>query len=158
MPDELRLAHFDEFGKFAANLKEADKALAAKVRKGIRDEAKPVAVEVIKEGARKVPARGGLRAIVEQAAPTVTLTSRGVSLNLYNRRRTNLSALDRGYIRHPVFARASLTRQQWKWVKQMTPQTKNAFTDAFGKVAAPTIAPRILEAVKSSLDDATKGL
>lgn len=158
MTDELRIANFNQFGQFAANLKEADKQLAAKVRKGIRDEAKPVAVEVIKEGARKVPARGGLRALVEDASPTVTVTSRGVTMTLYNRRRTNLSALDRGYIRHPVFASKALPRSEWKWVKQMTPQTKNAFTDAFHHVAAPTIAPRILQAIHASLDEATKGL
>lgn len=156
MADGLRFNGFNDFERFARDLKEAEKDLRRGVRRAIREAAKPLAVAVIERGAERAPHRGGLSERVKQAAPLVTINGVGVVLNMRNKSRTNLSALDRGYVRHPVFAHGD-DRKAWTWVRQQT-DTVDAFTDAFKELAAPTIAPELVKAINEALRRATEGL
>lgn len=144
---DLRVVGFNDFAQFAASLRAADPKLKAAVRKSIRDSAKPVAVAVILEASKNVPARGGLQARVADANPLVSMIAEGVRVTLRDKKKSNLDALDHGYVRHPVFGQTNV------WVKQMTPQTKGTFTDAFLRLAEPGIAPQILQAINDTLKE-----
>lgn len=111
--------------KTAALLKQADKKVAAAMRKGLRNAAQPLADKVAQEGAGKMPHKGGLSAyLAANAKPTISLTGKDIMIKLQDKRGgVAIKAMDAGKLRHPVFGLRST------WVLQSVPE--KAWTNAF---------------------------
>jgi hypothetical protein len=110
----------EAFRRAAQTLNEAgDKDLRREVYAALRRAAKPLGDKVIAEGSSGLPGRGGLRARVAAAkfgqSNATTGRNPGVSLRFRTTQGYDLAAMDRGQLRHPVFARAGQPRT---WVRQ----------------------------------------
>lgn len=110
--------------------KGAEKAIQARMRKGIQAAAKPLAEKVIREGAAQMPARGGLRARLLASRPGITasLAAKNVSVavRITNRQKDAMGAYDSGLIRHPVYGRGA-------WVAQTVPAGRYAHAFSQGQ-------------------------
>lgn len=102
-----------DYARLAGKLKDADKAIAKQVRAELADAAKPFGEEVIRDGSDSMPRRGGLRELLQQGG-RVSLRTRsdGVYVALQNRDGVQLGALNKGSLRHPVFARAGMSSRE----------------------------------------------
>jgi len=110
----------EDYARFAAALKQADKAVARAIRKRIREVAAPIGAHVVAEGSASMPSRGGLAARLASGKPAVSILAKGASINL--KKGANYKGLDSGVLRHPVYGNA-------KWVAQSVPE--GTYTDAF---------------------------
>lgn len=97
----------------------------------LRNAARPIGREVVREGAAEMPHRGGLSAIAARSRVNVTSRVQGdramVSLR-FSSKKAGLGYLDTGYVRHLVFGRKK------SWVTQPVPA--RAFTRAFERHAS----------------------
>ena len=131
-----------EYKALVSRLKDADKKLAAGVRKQLRELAKPVAAEVIREGTDTLPQRGGLADNILTARVKVTTNAAGMSLFLggrgHRKGEGQLRQIDEtGQIRHPVFGRFRTVTDRFgntdvkknPWA--ITKTTPHQFTAAF---------------------------
>lgn len=152
----VELKGADDFARFARALKEAgDKDLRKSVGKALREQAKPLGMRVIREGAQAMPRRGGFAAQVAQ--PRVGTRFSGskdpsVTLLLSDKSNHDLKSLDEGDLRHPVFARGG-GKKDWRWTSQRVPARK--FTEAFER-EAPTVANAAVKAVQEVLDEVAR--
>lgn len=149
----IRTEGADDLQRLADALKAtADKDLRARVGKAIRDEAKPVGRRVLDHGSDEMPQRGGLAdRLRDQGKIGVALSLRGkvaaVRLTLRNPG-ADLYQINRGILRHPVFARRD--RDRTAWVSQPVPA--RAFSRAFeGEEVPARNAAR--KAVEQALDE-----
>lgn len=110
----------EDYKRFAAALKGADKAVARSIRKRVRDAAGPIGRIVVETGSEGMPARGGLRARLQASRPGVSVTGMAATINL--RKGANFVALNAGLLRHRVFGGP-------RWVAQDVPS--GTYTDAF---------------------------
>jgi len=110
----------EDYARFAAALKQADKAVARAIRKRIREVAAPIGAHVVAEGSASMPSRGGLAARLASGKPAVSVLAKGASINL--KKGANYKGLDSGVLRHPVYGSS-------KWVAQSVPE--GTYTDAF---------------------------
>lgn len=99
----------EDYKRFAAKMKTADRAVARGVRKRIRAAAGPIGRIIIETGSEGMPARGGLRARLMAARPTISMTGMAASINL--RRGADFSSLNRGILRHPLFGHGPWQQQ-----------------------------------------------
>jgi hypothetical protein len=155
MADGIRTQGTDDLERLAAALKEAsDRDLTNRVRKSMRDIAKPVGVRTLAGGAERMPRRGGMASRVRdrgKVGVTSAIASRTVHVTLtLNNQGANLKALDAGILRHPVWARADQPR---RWVRQSVPA--KAFTAAFD-VQAPVVRGQVLGAMQATLNEAAR--
>jgi hypothetical protein len=154
MADGIRAEGLEEFQSLSVVLKDAaDKDLTNRVRKAMRDVAKPVGEAVNREGAKVMPHRGGFSRRVEGTKVGITsaLVSKTVHITLtLNNKGADIKSLDAGVLRHPVFAQADRTRT---WVKQTVPS--GAFSKALEK-QAPAVSRKILDAMQTTLTNAGK--
>ena len=111
----------EDYARFAAALKQADKAVARAIRKRIREVAAPIGAHVVAEGSASMPSRGGLAARLASGKPAVSILAKGASINL--KKGANYKGLDSGVLRHPVYGNAK------KWVAQSVPE--GTYTEAF---------------------------
>lgn len=88
-----------QFKAGVALLKSADKKLMGALRKSINDAAKPLGWAITNDVAAHLPKRGGLAKRFEKRIPRFTVSNTGVRLR-YRAARD----IERGLIRHPVFA------------------------------------------------------
>jgi hypothetical protein len=130
--------------------KAGEKDLQKRVRDGLRLAAKPLAADVVRSGAARMPNRGGLRARIAAARGGVTVGLGGrnvsVSIRVTDRQKDSIKGLDTGTLRHPVYGRGA-------WVSQQVPA--HAFTDAFNanRHHAETA---VNTAVQKALDDVAR--
>lgn len=128
MADGIRVEGDADLLKLAAAYKNADKPIRAQISKALRDVGKPIAKDILREGAAGLPHRGGLAARVASGSAGVTQSLGGktvsVALSLRGKGIKNLRAMDHGIVRHPVFGRD-------KWVSQSI--RAGLFTEAFNK-------------------------
>ena len=110
----------EDYARFAAALKQADKAVARAIRKRIREVAAPIGAHVVAEGSASMPSRGGLAARLASGKPAVSVLAKGASINL--KKGANYKGLDAGVLRHPVYGSS-------KWVAQSVPE--GTYTEAF---------------------------
>jgi hypothetical protein len=136
--------------------KDADKVIQKRLRTGLQAAAKPLAERVIREGAEKMPSRGGLRARIASSRPGVTASlaakSASVSVRITNRQKDAMGVYDSGKIRHPVFGEKRLRISSGgelssAWVQQTVPS--GAFSDAFKRGAPEALAKVRLEMDKA---------
>ncbi len=113
-----------EFERVAGRLLEGGRELQKATRKVVGTAVKSTMRDVIKEGSAPMPRRGGLseRLATSKVAYYPTSDWMGLRVVLGNRRRGQLGRIDRGLLRHPVFAaRSGEDRKTWKWVSQNVP-------------------------------------
>lgn len=117
--------------------------LELEAMKAARDAVKPFAPSLVREGARALPASGGLRQRVEGYDVEATATPTQVSIRL-----TGVAGYDRGRVLHPVFGNRDV------WVEQPL-NTKGDFSRALARVT-PKIMPRVEAAVQNTLADVAR--
>lgn len=140
----------DEFKKLQAKLASADKKLVRRVRKRLRDVAGPIGRIVLEKGAQGMPARGGLRAILQSRSKSaMSAVNSGVALRLSNKD-AQITMLNKGFVRHPVFPRGDRTRNQWHWVNQSVPD--KAYTKAFESMA-PKVRQALIQEIRTILKE-----
>jgi hypothetical protein len=116
-----------DYDRFAAKLKGADRKVAAAIRKRLRQAAKPIGEHVREEGSDPMPARGGLRDRLRGSRVTTALRGSGVDIWVGNRRKSQLSPIDRrGVVSHPVYGNRK------NWASQSVPE--GTFSEAFQSV------------------------
>ena len=114
-----------DYDRFAAKLKGADRKVAAAIRKRLRQAAKPIGEHVREEGSDPMPARGGLRDRLRGSRVTTALRGSGVDIWVGNRRKSQLSPIDRrGVVSHPVYGNRK------NWASQSVPE--GTFSDLSG--------------------------
>ena len=94
----------------AAKLKDSDRVVRRHVNDALKDVAEPFGLGIIEEGSGAMPARNGLRErLLSGGRVTVRMRREGAVLALQNRTGVQLGPLNKGDLRHPVFARASMS-------------------------------------------------
>lgn len=133
--------------RLAIAYREGGRKIRSAMAKGLRAPANPLAEAVVKQGAEKMPRRGGLseRIAASRGGVTVSLLGQRVSVSL--RMKTvegyDLRTIDRkGIIRHPVFG----NRKVWN----VTKVEPHAFTDVFNE-GAPEVRQAVLTAIRTAL-------
>jgi hypothetical protein len=79
---------------------------------------KPLAVDVPKAARALLPKRGGLADRVADSFSKIQRTNTEVKFLMQPKKVRGLRLIDRGKVRHPVYANAAKTRDEWKWVTQ----------------------------------------
>ena len=99
-----------DYKAFAQRLKAADRKVASGLRRRVRDASKPLAEAVAKDGPEGLPESGGLADWLRQAKPSLSMTQTRVAIKLTGmvgtrtRKTSDLNAINRGRLRHPVYA------------------------------------------------------
>lgn len=138
----------DEIHAFATRLKGAEKPLRLAVNKSLREIAKPLGEDMLRGGADAMPRSGGLSARVRNSGVTMGTLRGGsgasarIEIRLKSREGYDLTALDRGQLRHPVFGRGP-------WVSQSVPSGK--FMEPFNE-AAPKVRDELATEIAKALD------
>lgn len=154
----IRTEGTDDLQKIADELREAgDKKLARKVGAAIRKAAKPAGQTALRAGAYDMPGRGGLRSKLLESKIGVSawLRSQRALVEVKLRNPVDLRALDRGILRHPVFADPEKTRKQWTWVRQEV--REGAFSGPFER-QADKVRGEALEAAQDVLDEVAEAV
>ena len=100
-----------DYKAFAQRLKAADRKVASGLRRRVRDASKPLAEAIAKDGPEGLPESGGLADWLRQAKPSLSMTQTRVAIKLTGmvgtrtRKTSDLNAINRGRLRHPVYAR-----------------------------------------------------
>ena len=132
----------EDYVRFAAAVKGADKAVARAIRKRVREAAKPIGDHVITKGSDSMPSRGGLQSRLKSVRPTVSILARGASINL--RKGANFTSLNAGTLRHPLYGHGP-------WQQQGVPS--GTYTGAFAD-----LPPGQRAALDLTITDAMKEL
>jgi hypothetical protein len=141
----------EDYVRLQRSLKDADKKVARAIRKRLREAAGPVGRYILEYGVEKMPRRGGLQAYLLGHSPVgVSARSTGMDVWLGSRKKSQLSLINRGFLRHPVWARATRTRKQWGWSTQAVPE--EAFTEALDHLPAE-ISARLHRVVADALKE-----
>lgn len=113
-----------EFKAFAVKLKAAEREVRLRMRKGLREAAKPLAAEVVPEGVEGFP--GGLAAhvVATGGRAVVSQTTTGVRVILGKHKGPQIGRMDEGSLRHPTYGHKP-------WVAQSIPA--GTFTKALEK-------------------------
>lgn len=140
-----------QWQKTAALLKVADKKVARATRKGLREAVKPIGDEVAREGAEKMPHKGGLSAyLAANAKPTISMTGSQAAIRLQGKSKRGKTiqtkALDAGQLRHPVWGR-------WRKATPTQEVPAGAYSNAF--LAKKDEA---VEVVRQAVQDALSNL
>lgn len=151
----IRTEGADDLDRIAHALKEAgDKELQKAVSGAFREVARPLGQDVIEEASEEFPHAGGFADYLRSKGKVLvssSLRGRVASVQvIFRNKGVQFGALNKGRLRHPVFARSSQTSRQWTWTTQNV--HPGAFDRAFEKRAsrAQEVA---LEAAQGVLDD-----
>jgi hypothetical protein len=112
----------DQLAKLAKQLKEAgDKGLQRELSKAISQATKPVKEAARQSALETLPKRGGLAARVAGSRFSTRryASSRASGIRIQAKNAYALGRLDKGRVRHPVFADQGKTRDEWTWVTQI---------------------------------------
>ena len=145
----------EQFAVLAKRLKElGDKELSREFSRSITAATRPL-VRGIRQSARDtLPHAGGLAARVAKT-PIRTqrrTSSRTAGVRIVGRDPYNIANLDKGRLRHPVFADSSKPRKQWTWVNQrVKPGWWTTPTELAGKSVQVQVE-KAMAAVKRKLD------
>ena len=143
-----------DYKAFAQRLKAADRKVASGLRRRVRDASKPLAEAVAKDGPEGLPESGGLADWLRQAKPSLSMTQTRVAIKLTGmvgtrtRKTSDLNAINRGRLRHPVYARPG---RKAGWTNQrVAAGTYDAAIDTHGAEALEDIA-RVLDDVMKEI-------
>lgn len=148
----LHLRGDEDLQRIANRLKEAgDKGLKRRVSASLRKVARPVGERVVRKGASGLPRRGGLSSRVAsrgRVGVSNSLGGRSASVRLLLRDGgDDLSQMDRGSLRHPVYGRKT-------WVRQSI--RAGLFSDALAP-EMPAVRRELIAAANETLNDVAKG-
>lgn len=140
----VRVEGTEQFQAAAQALNDAgDREIRKAVYAAFRRAGKPLGERIVAEGSAQMPRRGGLSARIAQAkvAQSNATTGRNPSvvLKLRTAQRYNLTAMDAGVLRHPVFDRPNKLR---RWVQQRVPA--RAFSTVF-EAGADDVRAQLLD-------------
>ncbi len=116
--------------------------------RALREVARPLGKTVLVVGARSLPKRGGLAARVATAKVGVQASSLRATVSLKTREGYDLTAMSRGDLRHPVFARQGGGTRAW--VRQRV--NGGGFQQAF-EANAGSVRKAMLQAGQDVLDN-----
>ena len=143
-----------DYKAFAQRLKAADRKVASGLRRRVRDASKPLSEAVAKDGPEGLPESGGLADWLRQAKPSLSMTQTRVAIKLTGmvgtrtRKTSDLNAINRGRLRHPVYARPG---RKAGWTNQrVAAGTYDAAIDTHGAEALEDIA-RVLDDVMKEI-------
>ncbi len=114
----------EDFTRFAAKLKSADRKVRNASRKALREAAKPLAAEIVPEGVEDYPAGLAAHVVATGGKAIVSQTSTGVRVILGKRKGPQIGRMNAGNLRHPTYGRKP-------WVAQDIPA--DTFTAALEK-------------------------
>jgi hypothetical protein len=141
----------EDYVRLQRALKDADRKVARAIRKRLREAAGPVGRYVLEYGVEQMPRRGGLQAYLAGHSPVGTsMRSTGVDIWLGSKKKSQLSLINRGFLRHPVWGRSDRTRKQWGWSTQSVPE--EAFTEALDHLPVE-ISVRLRRVVADALKE-----
>lgn len=145
--------HADDYRKFYELTKSADRNIRIAARKRIRESAKRYGTEIVSEGSRAMPRRGGLADYVAAKGhtPTVSQTATGARLVLGKKAGPQIGRMNDGNLRHPLFGRRKSEAGKSLWVDQSVPA--GSWTEAIQKRL-----PDIRDDVAKELDSVLKEL
>ena len=124
----------EDYVRLQRKLKDVDKKVARAIRKRLRAAAGPVGRAVLEYGVERMPRRGGLQSYLKGSTISASMRSTGMDLWLGSKKKSQISLLNRGMLRHPVWGRGDRTRKQWGWSTQDVPD--EAFSDALKHLPA----------------------
>ncbi len=142
-------ADYDGYRELYQAFRGADKVIQRSFRKRLVEAGKPLAEAVIAEAPDVLPSRGGLAAWLRTARPTLALTQTRLGIKIggpsgsRTGKKSDIGAINRGRLRHPVYARPG---RRAGWANQRV--KPDAYTDAWMDRADDAA-----EAVASVLDD-----
>ena len=142
-----RVEGSENFLHLAAALKAADRKLAGRIRKRLRETAKPLGEEAGQALAEAMPHRNGLSAIVARAKAGVSSTT-GKTARVEVRLRApgyDLAAMNAGNLRHPVFGGKA-------WVGQSVPAEAASRAFEAGMDPMRTALQREVESLLSEIN------
>lgn len=134
----------EDFARFAAKLKGADRKVRNASRKALREAAKPLAAEIVPEGVEDYPAGLAAHVVATGGKAIVSQTSTGVRVILGRRKGPQIGRMDEGNLRHPTYGHKP-------WVAQDIPA--GTFTTALEKRV-----PDMRDAVAAELRELIKEL
>jgi hypothetical protein len=142
----------EQFTAAARALNEAaDKALRKEVYAAFRTAAKPLGQQMVEEGSKHLPQRGGLGARVAAAKVSQSNATTGrnpsVALKIKVREGYDLKRMDQGEIRHRVFGTDT-------WVRQKI--APGAFTKPF-QAGADAVRREVLRALERVAEQIRSG-
>lgn len=110
----------EDYRLFYKLTRDADKKVRLAARKRLRESAAKFGPEIVTEGAKKMPRRGGLAAYVAEkgANPTVSATATGARLVLGKKAGPQIGRMNAGNLRHPTFGRKKSADGKSLWVAQ----------------------------------------
>ena len=114
----------EDFTRFAAKLKGADRKVRNASRKALREAAKPLTAEIVPEGVEDYPAGPAAHVVATGGKAIVSQTSTGVRVILGKRKGPQIGRMDEGNLRHPTYGHKP-------WVAQDIPA--GTFTTALEK-------------------------
>lgn len=148
MPVGLAPSSIADLRQLGDAYKDAEKVIQKRLRAGLQAAAKPLAERVVKEGSESLPAGGGLRSRIAASRGTVggaigagSVVS--LTIQIQNRQRDAVGALDSGTLLHPV----------WKtgvWVTQSVPADQ--FSQAFSR-SAPAATDRVNDEIGRAVSE-----
>lgn len=128
----------EDYRRLAEKLTKVDRKVARVMRKRLREAAGPIGRHVLEGGISKMPRRGGLQAYLVATSPVRTSVRRsGVDVWMGSKKKSQLALLNRGLLRHPVFADSRKTRKEWTWHTQPVPDA--AFDEALASLPPETV-------------------
>lgn len=135
MDDVIRVTGADDLERLGRQLKDiGDKELRRDMLRGIRRATLPIRDDIRDSARQNLPRRGGLNDWVADRSKVSTRTStsgKNVGVRIVaDKKGSDLAAINRGRLRHPVFGNRKV------WVTQMV--TAGWFDRGAEKSAAPT--------------------
>ena len=157
----LELRGANQFAAVAKALKEAgDRVLTREFNKALRESARPFQEAVAREAETGLPRRGGVNdRVAKTAVPRVRKSNnrKGVGIRLVATGKLgakSLARINKGFLRHPVYADQRKTRDQWKWVTQ---RVKPGFWDRAADETSKDVARNMqaaLDRIARKIDNA----
>jgi hypothetical protein len=142
----------DELRSIARRLREAGNGgMMRRVSAAMRQEARPMVVDVKAAALERLPHRGGLAARVagERVTVSVTTGARTAGVRLLMRAH-DAKATNAGYVRHPVYGRSD------SWVTQQIPRAAGWWTDTL-RARSGRVRSRVVEAMRQTANDIMRG-
>ena len=98
-----------DYKAFYERLKAADRSVQSSVRRRLAQVGKPLAEAIVRDGPEGLPEGGGLTQWLRAAKGSVSVTKTRLTIQVSKGRKSDLGALNRGMLRHPVYG----NRRRW---------------------------------------------
>lgn len=154
----VRVEGIESLTALARDLKASgDKDLRRELFRGIQRAGKPLKAAAREAAATQLPQRGGLSTRVATSRFSVrTRLGRNPSIRVEGKGPDNstgqsmdLKSMDRGRLRHPVYARGE-NRKRWRWTSQAI--SPNWFSDAMEATADREVRDEVIKAIEAVRD------